>query len=187
MLHGWTGDESIMWIFNQHISPEYLIISPRGVIDADPSGFGWIQFSQILETPVEAFFDVATNLFNTLDRWLNHLGIVDYSFDLMGFSQGAALAYVLSILFPDRVMKTAALAGYLPKNAINYMKSEFLHEKKFFIAHGIKDEIIPFSTAEQARSTFLSVGANVEFCSSNIGHKLSAECTNQLQNFFKAV
>lgn len=187
MLHGWTGDENIMWIFNQHISSDYLIISPRGIIDADPSGYGWIRSSQKLETPVEAFFDVAKSLFSIVDRWVSRLGISDYSIDLMGFSQGAALAYVLAILFPDQIRKTAILAGFLPKNAASYMQSDFLHNKKFFISHGTKDEIIPYSTAEEAKSYLLSAGANVEFCSANTGHKLSAECTNRLQNFFQDV
>lgn len=32
MLHGWTGDETVMSVFGQKVSPDYWLLSPRGPV-----------------------------------------------------------------------------------------------------------------------------------------------------------
>ena len=41
LLHGWTGDENVMWIFARRLSQRYLTISPRGKFPTPSGGFGW--------------------------------------------------------------------------------------------------------------------------------------------------
>ena len=41
MLHGWTGDEKVMWVFADRFPKEYMILSPRGLFDTPLGGYAW--------------------------------------------------------------------------------------------------------------------------------------------------
>ena len=43
MVHGWKGDETVMWIFKQTIPPGVAIITPRAPLAVDDGGYGWFQ------------------------------------------------------------------------------------------------------------------------------------------------
>lgn len=41
LLHGWTGDENVMWIFASRLPGNYLMISPRGLYKSPLGGYAW--------------------------------------------------------------------------------------------------------------------------------------------------
>jgi phospholipase/carboxylesterase len=104
--------------------------------------------------------------------------------DLLGFSQGAALAGALTLIYPRRVRSLGLLSGFLP-TAINANPADnSLNGLRVFIAHGTLDDRVPIRHARQAAATLQKAGAQVEFCEANVGHKLGLPCFKALESFF---
>ena len=95
LIHGWTGDENVMWIFTNRLSPRYLILSPRGLYPAADGGYGWEPRLQRGWPKVENFQHSVDALLAMLDS----LKTKDYgrpfkgtqldfsTMNIMGFSQ----------------------------------------------------------------------------------------------------
>jgi predicted esterase len=60
-----------------------------------------------------------------------------------------------------------------------------LQEKRIFIAHGTSDDIVPIRAARQTVDLLKKAGAQVEYCESDVGHKVSAICIPALEAFLR--
>jgi len=184
MLHGWTGDENSMWVFTSHLPQKRLLIAPRGLYPAPQGGYawhaahnGWPHLEQFLPA-VEA-----------LSEWLVPARFPGADFSelhLVGFSQGAALAYAFTLSHAERVASLSALSGFMP-DGIGGVPSQRLTGLPVFITHGTKDTLVPVERARQAAEFFDQAGAEVTYCEHDVGHKLSAACFRGLEEFFRGL
>jgi phospholipase/carboxylesterase len=184
MLHGWTGDEKVMWIFTDRFPKEYLILSPRGLFDTPLGGYAW-------HTEKSRRWPAIDDFLKAIDA-LNQLLIPENfptgdlsSISLAGFSQGAALAYAYALLNPQRVDRIMGLAGFLPTDVDEIIADKPLIGKSIFIAHGTKDELVPVWRARQSVEYLTRAGAQVTYCEDDVGHKLSVGCFRGLESFFE--
>jgi phospholipase/carboxylesterase len=185
LLHGWTGDERSMWIF-AHGLTSYLVFAPRGPIRAE-EGFGWTTQNKSKE--FASFLDFFI-MSNRLAEWAASFPLT-YQFGhlpvyLIGFSQGAALALILSIRFPERFKRVAVLSGFLPAGSQENLQANSLSSLSYFFAHGKNDDIVPFTQGQKAADVIRSAGAQVVFCGSETGHKLDSQCLKNLYAFITA-
>jgi phospholipase/carboxylesterase len=184
MLHGWTGDEDVMWIFASRLPKEAWLIAPRGLYPAPQSGFGWTPRLSSSWPQVEDFRPAIRRLL----EWLkpeNFPGAALEQIDMVGFSQGAALGFALGLLYPPRVRALAALSGFVPDGALPFIENRPLQGKAVFLAHGTQDTIVPVERARAARDLLQQAGADVSYCEDDVGHKLSATCFRSLEVFFE--
>jgi phospholipase/carboxylesterase len=192
LIHGWTGNENVMWIFTSRLSTRYLILAPRGLYPAPEGGYGWEPRSQPGGPKVDDFRPAIDDLLCLLDDLgsgdnpsLLNIARPNFSkLNIMGFSQGAALSYTLALLYPERVQRLAGLAGFLPVDAASLVGSRPLLYKPVFVAHGRLDKRVPVERARAAVSLLDEAGANVSYCEDEVGHKLAASCFNRLEQFF---
>jgi phospholipase/carboxylesterase len=192
LIHGWTGDENVMWIFTSHLSARYLMLAPRGLYQAADGGYGWEPHLQKSWPQIEDFHPAVDAILKMLDE-LNS-GVSAPSLDLagsdfsklniIGFSQGAALAYSLALLHPERVERLAGLAGFLPENAARLIDARPLQGRPIFVAHGVRDDRVPVERARTAVRLLEKAGADVTYCEEDIGHKLAINCFHGLEKFF---
>ena len=203
LIHGWTGDENSMWIFSSKLPEHYLILAVRGLYPAQMGGYGWYP-DPVGEWPVFGDFLPAVDalaelLFTDLGQ---HLGSIneapkissamvhsikeaDFSnLSLLGFSQGAALAYVFALSHPGRIRRLAGLSGFLPEGAESLIGTQPLLGVPVFIAHGNRDDLVPIWRAQRAVSLLQQAGGQVQYCEENVGHKLSLPCFHAMQKFF---
>lgn len=187
LIHGLTGDENIMWIFTRGLPKNAWILSPRAPIAWPKGGYSWVNRSQEELPALNDFVNVAHQLHEAFERWLSITNAPRSSFDVMGFSQGAGLAYTLAALYPQRVSRVIALAGFLPRDesAADGEPGRYrsLKEKPVYIAHGTRDETVPVQLAREAVDTLQAAGARVTYCESDVGHKLGADCLRGLDKF----
>ncbi|MGB7095613.1 MAG: hypothetical protein WBD62_13295, partial [Anaerolineales bacterium] len=94
LLHGWTGDENSMWIFTPRLPRNYLILSPRGITRTPLGGFGWENTGVTGWPSAQDFQDAIGSLFELVASF-KYPELRSDQFDVMGFSQGAALAYTM--------------------------------------------------------------------------------------------
>jgi len=186
MLHGWTGDENSMWVFAPRLLKNSLMIAPRGIFTTKGSGYSWHPEMTKPWPWVNDLLPAVEKLFDTISN--NNLPDGDFSeLHIVGFSQGAALAYTMAILYPERIASLVGLSGFLPDGASAWMGNERLKGLPIFIAHGTEDERVPIERARMTVDFLQKSGASVTYCEDNVGHKLSAKCFRGLDAFYERI
>lgn len=177
LLHGLSGDENSMMAFADSLPEDYWIVSPRAPYPAALRGYSWRESAVIGSWPaIELFEPSVMKLMKFIRSWAIQNNLDLTTFDVAGFSQGGALAFTLFMMFPGFINKLGILAGFAPDGSEDFVKVGLFDGKKIFVAHGLIDEIVPFSKAESMVQYLLLAGAEVEFCQVQIGHKLGADC-----------
>lgn len=187
LLHGWTGDESSMWQFTHNFPSDYAIIAPRApyLAPADKGGYAWREIKPGTwgSPTLDELHFAADNLLSLARFGLDSAKMASPKFDVIGFSQGAALATILAALYPKRVGKVAVLSGFIPSGAEALLCPHLLNDVRFFWAHGIKDELIPFERGQASIKLLENAGADVHLCQADVGHRVSKDCRLALKTF----
>jgi len=198
-IHGLTGDENSMWVFARDMPPHYWMVAPRAphTAEMEQGGYSWIppQFKRSSpvgdDNPNQPNLDLlrssAEALLNLVDEYSASVGAEREArtFDVMGFSQGAAMSSLLAFLYPQRIRKVGILAGFVPAGLDGLVVSQRpLEGKSFFVAHGTKDERVSIDLARSSIETLERAGAQVTYCEDNVGHKVSVNCLRALKKFF---
>ena len=187
LLHGWTGDEDSMWILARNLPDRHIALAPRAPFSAPEGGFSWrdIQPGSWGFPSLEDLRPAAEALLEFVDGWSASAGVDAGRMDLLGFSQGAAMCCVLACLFPDRVRALAALSGFVPDGVEAAFSPAALAGKPVFIAHGRQDDMVPPERARRSAALLRAAGAQVSYCESDGGHKVSRECLRAMEAFFR--
>jgi len=185
MLHGFTGDENSMWLFARDLPSHYWIVAPRAPHTAAPSGYSWrpLQADNFGRPNLEQLRPSAEALIKLIDAYQLSAGLEVRVFDVMGFSQGAAMSNLLAFLYPERIRKSGILAGFVPGGLDELVARRPLEGKPFFVAHGTKDETIPVDRARTSIEILEQAGAHVTYCEDEVGHKVSLNCLRALRDF----
>jgi len=187
LIHGWTGDENSMWVFTRGLSPEYWMVAPRAPHAAESAGYSWRppQPGTYGKPSLETLKPAADNLISLVDAYSSSVGIDATQFDVMGFSQGAAMVNVVGLLHPERIRKMGVLAGFVPSGLDEVISKHPLDGKPVFVAHGTQDEMVPVDRARASIELLEKAGAVVTYCEDEVGHKVSAACLRALESFLK--
>jgi phospholipase/carboxylesterase len=183
MLHGLSGDENVMWIFDHALPGDATVIAPRALYASGCGGASWAR-SVVRDELDDVDFGEALKV---LARFMAEV-IELYQIDpqrviLMGFSQGAALSYAYSLLYPESLRGVIALAGFLPTRAPAEAQAASL--PAYLILHGTHDEAVPIDRARAARSVLESRGASVEYHEHRVGHKVSAQGMKEIAQWIR--
>jgi len=187
LIHGLTGDENSMWVFGRHMPSKYWLLAPRAPYPVESGGYSWrppFEASEFGRPTLEQLRAGAEGLIRLVDEYAASAGIDAKTFDVMGFSQGAAMSNVFAFLYPQRIRKTAILAGFVPLGLEDLVPKRPLEGKPFFVAHGTRDEMVQIDRARESIAILEAAGAKVTYCEDNVGHKVSATCLRALGTFF---
>lgn len=186
LIHGWLGNEKSMSIFTSSIPENATVIFPRGIVNLHEDRYGWVDF-QNSPTSFEDYAEKSKELISSISELINsfELNEKNRKLNLIGFSQGAAMCVVLSMLFPEYFNKIAILAGFLPKNPPSDFQSQ-IASLEFYIAHGTDDQMVSFQSSIELREYLEERRANVHFCKEDIGHKVGKTCLKNLKLFFNS-
>ncbi|MBT3188345.1 MAG: hypothetical protein HN736_19360 [Anaerolineae bacterium] len=186
LLHGWTGDENSMWTFTKNFS-DYAILSPRAPYPAlaERGGYSWREIKPGTwgSPTLEELHLAADSLVSLVDKWSASVKIASSTFDVVGFSQGAALAITLAALHPARVDKVAVLSGFVPPGVDEILHPKLLNKIRVFWAHGTQDELIPIERGLSSVELLQKSGADVNLCQAKVGHKVGKDCRRALDAF----
>ena len=181
LLHGMGGDERVMWVFAPQLPPHWLLVAPRAPLPAAQGGWAWLP-RQPDEWPDLARFEAPAA---TLDRFLRGLPEhhpVDLNrLLLIGFSQGAATAFALTLRLAGqgpaapRPRGIASLVGFVPDGALEAFPSQTpLAGLPTFIAVGQRDPLVPLAHGRAAAETARALGADLRYHEYEAGHKMPA-------------
>ena len=186
LIHGISGDENSMWVFARDLPAHYWIVAPRAPHVFGAGGYSWRPTEGAAMGPpaYEMFLPAAEDLIRLVDAYSVSARIDASAFDVIGFSQGAAMCNVLAFLYPQRIGKVGILAGFAPGGLEELVTKRPLRGKPFFVAHGTKDETVTIDRARASIALLEQAGAQVTYCEDEVGHKVSVNCLKALKEFF---
>ncbi|MBN2145963.1 MAG: dienelactone hydrolase family protein [Anaerolineales bacterium] len=184
MLHGWTGDEKAMWVFAPRLPQNWTLVAPRGLYKAPFGGYAWSAQRSMGWPRLEDFDPAIEALIKLLTPQNLPQANLD-SLHMIGFSQGAALAYAFALRHPTRLASLSGLAGFVPDGADSRITDDLLRGLPVFITHGTRDELVPVARARESATLLKRAGALVTYCEDDTGHKLSLTCFRGLQAFYQ--
>ena len=186
LIHGRTGDENSMWVFVREFAADYVVLAPRAPYAARPAGQSWIAPGSQRQAPIriEDLRASADALLAMVGEYAAAKAASSDQFDMIGFSEGAALAITLALLHPERIGRMAVLAGFAPAGSDGLLRTSLLQGKPVFVAHGTQDRLVPIEASRESVRLLQRAGAQLTVCEAEIGHKVSAGCLHGLQSFF---
>lgn len=189
MIHGWGGDENAMWVFKQAIPPGVAIITPRAPLPlTDEDGYSWYWRDETNLQPKPDSLWAGVSRLRCFLADLSHQYPLDPArLFLVGFSQGAAMANTLAITRPGLTAGVASLSGFMPNLIAETPVNGSLAGFPVFIAHGVRDEVIPLTFARQAQSLYTRLGAVVTYNEYSTGHKMTTQGITELKQWLQSV
>jgi phospholipase/carboxylesterase len=180
MLHGLGGDENSMWVLEHALPSGVSIVTPRAPFQTGERNFSWVDNALHGWPRKEDFLPAVEALKGLINELEIEIGLVQDDLMLMGFSQGAALAFATADdpeISPKAVI---AAATFLPAGDFSNLEG-----LPIFWGHGVRDEWISIERARRGSQALKDVGAQVHFCETDVGHKLGVECLNGLQGWIE--
>ncbi len=201
-VHGRAGDGKVMWIFSralQDIKP--VIVSPEATVADSKGGFSWWDVDKYppgaplsIEEKIQVLTPAMKQMKNFVDKLPEVYNVDPNRIYAAGFSQGGGLLSALSLKHPELFKGVAILSSFIPKTIqddpelINpNIGNELAKLPKYFIFHGIEDEVIPHSRAKQTEEFLKVLNTDVEFHEDAVGHKVSSSGIKALKAWFKKI
>lgn len=185
LLHGYGSNEEDLFSFAPEISEDIFIVSARAPYEMPPQGAAWYAINFDASGGKFSDNDQARESMVKITSFLEELKAT-YSIDpgnmnVLGFSQGAILAYGLSLSQPGLFQNVVAMSGYVNEDLIagrsgleaRFRKSEI--KTNYFISHGTVDQVIPYLWAKKAPQIMEEIHADYMFKEYPIGHGVSRD------------
>lgn len=186
LIHGWSGNEKSMSIFSSAIPDDSVIIFPRGPLQLAENEYAWVDVRNNTKPTFKDYSKISLELFNSIQELIQSINQqpANEKINLVGFSQGAAISAVLSILIPEKFDKVALLSGFLPSIPPT-LDPATLSSIQYYIAHGTQDKLVGFEKALKLKNYLEEYNATTKFCQEDLGHKIGTACLKNLNLFFK--
>lgn len=183
LLHGYGSNEEDLFSFAVQLPDEYFIISARAPYPLPPYGNAWYAIN--FDADMNKFSDdvQAVESRDLIAKFIDEL-IDTYPVDkekvtLIGFSQGAILSYAVALTYPEKIQRVAALSGYLNMDIVEKgFNTDSISKLRFFISHGMVDQVIPVEWARKAPESLKNLGLDAEYHEYPVGHGVAP------QNFY---
>lgn len=160
LLHGYGSDEEDLFSFASELPDDLFVISVRAPHRLQPFGYAWYAINFNAEQGKWSDLEQAVASRDAIARFIEE-AIAAYKLDknninLLGFSQGAILAYALALSYPERYRTLVALSGYVDPGTLHPdYRAKDHGQLQVYASHGQLDMVIPPAWAQQA-SHFLS-------------------------------
>ena len=183
LIHGWGQNENSLWELTDELPRDYRVVAPRGPYFKAEGEYGWRPTILGRRSRLEENLDPAQDLVARIDAWAGETGIDASRFSVMGFSQGAALVYVLAHLFPKRLARAVVLSGYPPRGLD--LSDTRLKDIPFLVSHGTRDDIIDIEEARRALPMLGEAGARVTWVEEDVAHTPGPITLQTISDFLK--
>ena len=190
MMHGMTGDASMMHPFAEKVLPEgWTLLVPQARFRHPVRGFTWWRFED-LEADVTRRRTLSRRELMDVDSSLSQLEklIAEEAplgpLVVGGFSQGGAMAQeLLQLPIADRIVGVVCMGTRLVRPMELRLRLTELETKRMFWMHGEKDVRVPLEDGWAVAHTFESAGWSVELIEHRKGHMIPVEHHDALKEW----
>ncbi|MDO8999896.1 MAG: hypothetical protein Q7W45_09045 [Bacteroidota bacterium] len=191
MLHGYGSNEEDLFDIAKALDPRFMVISLRGPQALVDGGFCWYELERIQDKPFKYDYNKAKEsrikVLSFISNACKTLALDSNNVFVMGFSQGAILAYDISLAAPKKIKGVLALSGKMMEESKN-LKTDWktAAKTKYFIAHGNSDNVIKISEADSVVSFFKSKKIKeVSFNNYEMPHSINGAELNDIKRWLK--
>lgn len=179
LLHGVGGNElNLLPVGEQLAGTHTLVLSVRAPLVFGPLGFGFYEVDFSSGKPV---FNQAQQLngqrllLDFIREASARYGIAAGQVYLLGFSQGAIMAYDVALTHPALVRGVLAFSGrMLAESRQHHAPAAAVQQVRFFLSHGRHDDKLPAFYADEAVTFLQSLGIHPHYEAFEGGHEVSA-------------
>ena len=151
MLHGYGSNEADLYMLKEYLPEKYYPVSLRAPLPSPYGGYAWYPIytddRNNLSVNEEEMKQAAFDLKKRLDAIAGKFRRTP-PYNLLGFSQGSIISYVLLSFFPSDFNKITAFSGYIHEPAMNPSPWK-APGASVFASHGVYDDIIPVDWARK--------------------------------------
>jgi len=153
-MHGYGANENDLAGLLVDTKDKFISISIRAPFKKD-QGFSWFDVQFTKDNDLIYSYDQVQASRDLLLKFISE-ACHKYKADsthvyLLGFSQGAIMAYEVALSSPDKIAGIMALSGrMLPETAKAERDWKKISHVKIFIAHGKSDNVIKYADSEKA-------------------------------------
>ncbi|NQV15764.1 hypothetical protein HQ531_09940 [bacterium] len=186
LLHGYGADEYDLMGLAPYFSANLQIISIRGPGSTMYGGASWFDIDMLADGGLIFNLDQALDSTNKLLQLIPEMqdqGIIsDAKIILAGFSQGATIANLITLMKPELVKALLIMSGRLDERASELIKdSTAFVDLPVFAGHGINDNVIPVEFGRQIVSFWRKLPVLLEHYEYPIGHEICQEELGHIQ------
>lgn len=155
LLHGYGSSEGDLFALANSIDDRFLTFSLRAPFKGADVGYSWYELKFLRNKETSCNYSEAKESRAKILSFISH-ACKAYKADstkvfLLGFSQGAIMAYDLALNNPKKIAGILALSGkLLEESKPAKIDNTAVANVKVFIAHGKSDNVIDIKEAEKA-------------------------------------
>jgi phospholipase/carboxylesterase len=170
-LHGHgSTEEQVLRLAPRLSRRNYVSIAPRGpvALGAGPDGkpaFSWGPEDQ--DDP-----QVEDYIFRAIEQTRRNYHVHSERIYLAGFREGAALAYRLALLYPERFAGVISMNGALSRQGGPLLRLPDVRKLRVLIGHGIANPVVPLTLARQDHRLFYSAGLSIQMHTYPTTHRI---------------
>ncbi len=183
MLHGYGANEADLYMLAADLPDSLYPVALRAPLDTPFGGYAWfplhVDDDGNIDARPEDVRQALTDLQARLQKILEQFGRNKAA--LLGFSQGGMMAYLLAGENPATFPLVAALSTFLPETYDLAFPSE---KSRFFVSHGLYDDVIPVEKARSSVERLRRAGINPQYNEYPTGHYLSEQNISDLAEWF---
>ncbi|MGC6530220.1 MAG: alpha/beta hydrolase [Candidatus Puniceispirillaceae bacterium] len=194
LLHGWGADgRDLIDLAGplQQSLPDCALWCPDApdLCSANPMGRQWFELTQDFfqnpETALQEIAAIAQKIEQAICDFAAHHSLSLTDIVVGGFSQGGMMSLHMAVSGRLPVFGFASLSGALIAPQKSQASSDTARPA-IFLAHGMRDEVVPFQASQQAKSHLEAAGHVVHFVTRpELGHGIDGPALDGLISFIK--
>ena len=183
-LHGFGSNMQDLDGLSTHFDDSWTSISLQASIPVQFNGWAWAELDYsnlgVLPKPNQMIKHYES-IIESIDKTIILLNLDPKKINLLGFSQGAALAMYCGLIRPEKFRSIVAICGFLPMNQINdKIDSTLVKNLNLLMANGTLDSVVPLTLAKSSRDDIVSLGIRINYIEYEMEHTISYDCLKEV-------
>ncbi|MEM6454483.1 MAG: alpha/beta hydrolase [Acidobacteriota bacterium] len=179
-LHGWGASAHDLLGLAPALPDGLQVICPQGAVSVPIApgyaGHGWFPLVPGQPPDLVGFKKGAEQLRGFVDGVGDRFRIDPARFVTLGFSQGGAMGYDLTLRQPERFVGLIALSTWLAERLDEELPQLEAHRGfPMLVIHGTQDAVLPIEKARTSRRLLEARGVDVEYHELPMAHEINPE------------
>lgn len=178
LLHGSRSNEEWMFEYADVLPPAFLIVAVRAPLQYGLKSFSWFEVDEkgLSLTNKRKLLDSVNGIVAFIDEIVSEYKADSSKVVLMGFSQGGISCYNTIFTHPEKFMATIVLGGRIVEDIKPLVvRAKRIRGVKFFVGHGVKDEVVRVEKADEAVKYLQEMGIEPYYRRYSEKHTINGE------------
>jgi phospholipase/carboxylesterase len=181
-FHGHGGcDEQILRLAPRLSRRNYICIGLRGPVRVGPRPDGRIGYAWGPDAQCDAWME--DYVLRAIEQTRRNYHVHSERIYLAGVCEGAAMAYRLGLLFPEKFAGVISLNGAMPRRGGPLLRLPEVRQLRVFIGHGIANAVVPLGTAREDFLLLYTAGLAVRMNTYAATHRLHLDMLRDINRW----